>query len=98
MTTVYATIGNSDDKLSQREWAAFVADVRRVLAEEAETTHGEWFSAPDTPWQNACWCVEIPAYRLARARHRVGKLAPVYRQESIAWAEVAAVEMLGVAQ
>ncbi|MET0417488.1 MAG: hypothetical protein ABW022_15860 [Actinoplanes sp.] len=98
MTTAYITIGNSDNKLSQNEWAHFVASARVILHEEAETVHGEWFSAGDSPWQNACWCVEVPDYRVERAKMRVGKLAPAFRQDSIAWAEAPKVEFLGTAR
>jgi hypothetical protein len=98
MTTVYITLGNSDDKLSQNEWSHFVSSVRLVLREEAEVMHGEWFSATDSPWQNACWCVEFAEYRLERARMRLGKLAPEFRQDSIAWAEAPTVVFLGAPQ
>jgi hypothetical protein len=98
VTTVYITVGNSDDKLSQNEWSAFVSSVRLVLRDEAQVMHGEWFSLPDSPWQNACWCVEFVEYRLDRARMRLGKLAPAFRQDSIAWAEAPTVEFLGASQ
>lgn len=98
MTTVYITLGNSDDKLPQNEWAHFVAAVRGVLRDEASVMHGEWFSLPDSPWQNVCWCVEVPEQLLARTRYRIGKLAPEYRQDSIAWAEAPTVEFLGAPQ
>jgi hypothetical protein len=69
---VYISIGNSDDKLTQREWSEFVSDVDRSVrwwCGESQNTasgsrrgciHGQWLSRPDAPWQNVCWCVEYP--------------------------------------
>lgn len=53
------SIGNSDDKLSQAEWSRFVTEVRDTFQYYDIQIHGEWFSLPDKPWQNANWCVEI---------------------------------------
>src|SRR5687768_6435898 len=53
----YVCIGNSDDKLSQREWSNFIDDVDE-FCEVGFHTHGRWFSAPDVQWQSACWCIE----------------------------------------
>lgn len=55
-------IGNSDNKLTQQEWANFVKDMRGLLRAYGRGTlqvHGEWFSLPDQPWQNANWSVEV---------------------------------------
>ena len=52
----YISIGNSDDKLPQADWARFIADMRALLVADWQgrlQVHGEWFSAPDAPWQNA---------------------------------------------
>lgn len=68
---VYICIGNSDDKLTQAEWAQYVEAVdaalgvhrngNRWFASTAHRTHvhGRWFAAPDVPWQSACWCIEF---------------------------------------
>jgi len=58
----FIQIGNSDDRLTQRQWAKFVGDMRTLLTVAWRgrlQVHGEWFSGPDQPWQNANWCVEI---------------------------------------
>jgi hypothetical protein len=59
-TNCLISIGNSDDKLSQGEWSRFVMEMRDLLRSSALQIHGEWFSLPDQPWQNANWCVEVP--------------------------------------
>ena len=98
------SIGNSDDKLPQARWADFIDDVRSII-DEADSdnrinVHGEWFSAPDQPWQNANWCIEIigddltsapstETYERTRAdlRRQLQRLARKYGQDSIAWTE-----------
>lgn len=86
---ILISIGNSDDKLSQRRWADFIAAVRDLLQFAGRVQiHGEWFSAPDKPWQNANWCVEAadPVARSA-IRHDLVRIAAKYQQDSIAWTE-----------
>lgn len=92
---VYISISNSDDKLSQADWAGFFGDTHDAINDAAITVHGEWLSASASPYQNACWCVELhdpDAFALAG---ELGRLAAVYGQDSIAWAEVAKTEFLG---
>jgi hypothetical protein len=40
---VYVSIGNSDDKLTQREWSMFCLAVDEALS--LTPKHGVWFSA-----------------------------------------------------
>lgn len=93
---ILISIGNSDDKLTQRDWSEFIASVRELLDwPDRVAIHGEWFSAPDKPWQNANWCIETRddgARFLIRRELR--KLAERYRQDSIAWTQ-GEVEFLG---
>lgn len=95
MSTVYVSIGNSDDGLTQAEWAQFVVRTALLLRDYAVTVHGQWLSEPASAWQSACWCVEfdtMSAVRLARAG--LVSLAYRYRQDYIAWAAVAETELL----
>lgn len=107
---VYVSIGNSDDKLTQAEWAHFYTSVRHLLANDlqpreaegwgslafsAPTIHGRWQSVPSDPWQNACWCVEIEDHDAPAIQHELKLLAAKFRQDSIAWAEVCDTEFLG---
>ena len=100
---VYISIGNSDDKLTQRKWSDFVAVIQDALTGAVErghaTLHGSWRSPSDAPWQNACWCVEFSSDPLAVGplRDLLAEVAVIYRQDSIAWAEVKATEFVGVA-
>ena len=95
MTTIYVTIGNSDDKLEQHQWSAFCGAVDRVFDYAARyvgsTVHGRWYSLPNEQWQNACWCIEfapdMPEEIIAQYRSELTRLAATFRQDSIAWAE-----------
>ncbi len=97
MITVYLTIGNSDDKLSQAAWSAYCDDVTYVVnaaARDGGRVHAACFSSPTVPWQNAIWCVELDDGRAAVLRRALALLARRYRQDSIAWAQVDQVDMI----
>ena len=91
---VYISIGNSDDKLSQAEWANFVREVEEEIDSRTVGVHGRWFSSPRSPFQNACWCIELDHVKAAWIRRELARLARVYRQDSIAWAEAPATEFI----
>lgn len=88
---VYVSIGNSDDKLSQSEWAVFLGSVREVLRRHASAVHGEWYSAPDAGYQNACFCVEFSsasdlAVKVGVVQMSLERTRQDYQQDSVAWA------------
>lgn len=93
MLTVYISIGNSDDKLNQVDWAMFAGEAEELLDPHATedspvaARHGAWFSEPLSPWQNACWCIEIEHELVDELKAKLAVLAKRYRQDSIAWAE-----------
>ena len=83
---VYISIGNSDDKLTQREWSRFVIAVAAEVVSIGKL-HGTWFSVPQSPWQNACWCVEFLSQKDADEAKIIAKqIRSEYQQDSIAWA------------
>lgn len=91
MINFYISIGNSDDKLTQAHWALFASDLRGLLDDLVEAggkVHGVWYSAPDSPYQNMCVCLELPddERMLGRLKHTLASLAFRYRQDSIAFA------------
>jgi hypothetical protein len=97
---VYISIGNSDDKMSQREWSEMYRDVDRAVRFQSihagvPEVHGAWVSEPSSPWQNACWCVALTDALAARLRRVLSQLAGAYGQDSIAWAEAPTTEFLG---
>lgn len=92
--TVYISIGNSDDKLTQQLWAAFYRSVNTQVRRHASAVHGQWVSEPASAWQNACWCIEVHSWQRGLLRGALQECARIYGQDSIAWAEVALTEFL----
>jgi hypothetical protein len=91
---VHISVGNSDDKLTQARWSAFLVDVREVL--QASIDHGgddtggawlgAWYSESGAPWQNACWAIEYyDSAAISMAQTRLVGLAATYGQDAIAW-------------
>lgn len=107
--TIYISIGNSDDKLSQSEWSNFVTETDILLTPRrpeddphypVRHRHGNWRSLPDDPYQNACWCIEIDDDEEESTNFlwdELAQLAMVYQQDSITWAE-ATTEFIGPAK
>lgn len=87
---VYVSIGNSDDKLSQAQWSRYVTDVQHLWEDYFPDLHlhGEWFSSPQSFYQNACWCIDFVGRIHQELVENLRTLAAKYHQESIAWAEV----------
>lgn len=85
--TVYASIGNSDDKLTQARWAEFHDKVTTCVRGLALRVYGDWVSVSTSPWQNACICFEIGWETSERLQRDLAELAAEYGQDSIAWAE-----------
>lgn len=84
--TVYVSIGNSDDKLSQREWSAFTMETYAEVLHCSAQLHGVWASASTDQYQNACWCFEIRKNRAPALKRALAKIAKRHGQDSIAWA------------
>lgn len=94
MTTVYISIGNSDDKLTQADWAQFCTDVSSLDYIFELTRHGNWYSNTASRFQNACFCFEIDDDDdLPAIKDCLVALSMKYNQESIAFA-IAKVEFL----
>jgi hypothetical protein len=86
---VYISIGNSDDRLTQAEWSQFAEEIRRSVVALAYQVHGSWFSRPEDPWQNACWCLEFrdgDTDLVERAKEAATDVRERFRQDSVAWA------------
>lgn len=84
----YISIGNSDDRLGQAEWSRFIHEMRDLLQQFGGLLqiHGEWFSAPDQPWQNANWCVEpLTTFHQDMLKRAVRNVCMRFRQDTFAW-------------
>lgn len=93
MKTVHVAIGNSDDKLTQVEWVAFIKDMDATIRNYAIEVHGAWHSFPDSKYQNAAWAFDInpdPASHdgISKSlKYWLQVVAMKYRQDTIAWNE-----------
>lgn len=93
--TVYASIGNSDDKLTQAQWAQFHEIFAALIRKSADRVHGDWHSLPNSRWQNACIAFETTAENAERLKAALTDLAAQFAQDSIAWAETTGTQFLG---
>lgn len=92
---VYVSIGNSDDKLNQRDWALFQIELQEILHSAGGLFHGEWYSNPNSIFQNCCILVELDENRVPELKGVLAALAQEYRQDAIAWAHAPHTEFLG---
>lgn len=90
----YITIGNSDDKLPQHDWANFIRELKAVLSDFVGRTHGEWYSEPTAVWQNMCICREIHRDDVVRLRACLRALRETYRQDSVAFVTAGRTELI----
>jgi hypothetical protein len=93
--TIYISIGNSDDKLTQFDWSGYVNEVGQTIRSLAHKIHFSGMSASTEPWQNAAWVFDIATInREAELGENLAVLAKLYRQESIAWAALGPVDFI----
>lgn len=83
-TTVSIQIGNSDNKLTQQEWADYCTHVHRTINDTCTTIHYNGGSNWNAPWQNACWVAEIPTNKLPTLKQQLTHTRTTYHQDSIA--------------
>lgn len=84
---IYVTIGNSDNKLTQGRWAAFCHSIKSLLDPSRRYTshlHGVWYSEPNSIYQNAIFCAELPTSNLHEIETKLSLLAESFNQDSIA--------------
>lgn len=91
---VYISAGNSDDKLTQRDWALLQTRIVNEIRQLAHI-HGNWYSAPHAAFQNMCVCAEMTEASAGMLKATMAELASQFRPDSIAWAEVPSTEFLG---
>lgn len=92
LTTVYASIGNSDDKLSQSSWSNYLHSFRECMAKFAVQVYGDWTSEPSSSYQNACIAIATETPLTLKAALTL--LREGYEQDSVAWAVVGETEFI----
>jgi hypothetical protein len=84
--TITVQIGNSDDKLTQKEWSDFVTRMRLLLF--AVPMHFHACSEGSMEWQNAVWVFEVEGdYEREWLKEKVKEIRKDFRQDSVAWTE-----------
>jgi hypothetical protein len=86
MTTIIQ-IGNSDDKLTQAQWALFYRRVDIAVRTRARQVYFSGASHPSVEWQNAAWIFEIGEEASSELYDYMKTLCEWFNQESIAWTE-----------
>lgn len=87
MRTIIIQIGNTDDKLSQREWSEYCRIIQGAINGHALQIH---FSGGSEFWQvrqNACWVFSIEPDKADVLRDLVAVVRAEFRQDSVAWTE-----------
>lgn len=84
MKTVYVTIGNSDNKLTQSEWRSYTDDLTKCIRLYYSVIFGEFYSLPNSFVQNACYSGQIRQMNIPEFKQELKKLAKKYNQDSIA--------------
>lgn len=77
------SIGNSDNKLGQKEWHHFVSIVDNYIRVSAAKIHFFGGSETYAPWQNVSWIGEIEPDDIYWLEHVLEDMKNVYRQDSI---------------
>jgi hypothetical protein len=83
MATVVIQIGNSDDKLTQREWSDYWAAVETEVCDLAEK-HFSGGSGTINPWQNYCWVLDMKDTDVPVLSNRLREVRERFRQDSVA--------------
>jgi len=89
MLTATIQIGNSDNKLTQSEWAHFCEYMRELIFENAHQIHFSGGSSFNDPWQNACWVCVVMDSKVDELTKSVTKCREQFKQDSVAitWGE-----------
>lgn len=91
-TAIVIAIGNSDNRLTQREWHEFWMEFNTEIQYYGRLAgievHGTWMSDPVSPFQNAAWSLSWSNDMIHLTRdlqYLLREILPKYRQESMAW-------------
>jgi hypothetical protein len=83
--TVCVQIGNSDDKLTQKEWSEFCLECLALIQKcKTHKIHFYGFSPGGSPWQNACWVFVTGRDDVYPFKQELAKIREKYRQDSVA--------------
>jgi len=88
MKTVTIQIGNSDDKLTQGNWARYVDAVHSAISNSGCSVHFFGGSPNWYPWQNVAWVLEAGDDKdLQALKDCLFFVRKKFGQDSVAWTE-----------
>lgn len=83
--TVTVQTGNSDDKLSQRDWAELAAKVEQAVMRNSVQIHFSGAAAATMPWQNACVVAEVKdPFQMLQLTKELKAIGRQFKQDAIA--------------
>lgn len=91
---VHIAIGNSDNRLTQQDWANYYQQTDLAIRSCADVVHGAYASLPTAPYQNACWAIVPKPKAIDMLKRILSNIAGGFGQGSVAWAPCPAVEFL----
>jgi hypothetical protein len=83
--TVTIQIGNSDDKLQQKQWSDFVYETKKAMECFCETIHFTGGSENWAPWQNFAIVGIAHEYSIEILKKRLTQIRDNYKQDSLAF-------------
>lgn len=97
MTTYYASIGNSDNKLEQPVWAVFCHNFEQLVCSFAEEIYGVFYTLSNSSYQSMCIGFEFNRSDAIYEdlKTALGVQARAYNQDSITLAKVDYTMFLG---
>lgn len=85
--TIAIQIGNSDDKLTQKEWAEYVEQCRMLIRRFSSVIYFFGASSNWEEWQNAAWIFSCEMHYALILKENLTSICQHYKQDSIAWSE-----------
>ena len=84
METVIIQIGNSDNKLSQKDWTNFISVIRNLVGKHCGQVHFDGGSRFDSIYQNFCVIAEIHTIDKENITKDLSTVRKTFNQDSIA--------------
>lgn len=84
MKTCVIAIGNTDNKLTQQQWAAYCADMEDFVDRYGTHTFAKTYAVSNSQYQNAVYVFSAEDDTVPFIRSRLSTAALSYGQESIA--------------
>lgn len=87
MKTITVQIGNSDNKLTQAEWAEFSEKIDKLIRFGSHAIHFWGGSVAWAAWQNVAWVFECEDKKIPALKETLCMIRSMYKQDSIAYTE-----------